>query len=106
MNIPLVTKNKTMHQVAQETSANAVKETKTEGMEKNAPKNRVDSSEISSSHTANVFEDKRLSSFKAALLYELSSEHMSRQTEEIKESVRNGSYDVQDDVLAEALLGD
>ena len=106
MNIPLVTKNKTMHQVAQEANANAVKENRTEGMEKNAPKNRVDSSEISGSHAVNVFEDKRLSSFKAALLYELSSEHMSKQAEEIKERVQNGSYDVQDEVLAEALLGD
>jgi anti-sigma28 factor (negative regulator of flagellin synthesis) len=105
MNIPLITKNKTMPQVVQETGANTVKETRNEGTEKSSAKNRVDSSEISGCHL-NAFEDKRLSSFKAGLLYELSSDLPGKQVEALKEMVQNGSYKVDDEDLAKALLGD
>lgn len=105
MNIPLIAKNKTMLHATQETSLNAVKETKGEGPEKCASKNRVDSSDISADHI-NGFDDKRLSMFKASLLYELSSDCQSKQALEIKERIEKGAYEVSDEDLAEALIGD
>ena len=105
MNIPLIAKNKTMLHATQETNLNAVKETKGESSEKSVLKNRVDSSDISGNHV-NGFEDKRLSMFKAALIYELSSDCQGKQVEEIKERIEKGVYEVSDEDLAEALIGD
>ena len=102
MNIPPVTKDKAMPKTAQETNMN-VKDAKSEGVDKGSTKNRVDSSDISSIHT-NMFEDKRLSSFKAALLSEMSSDHLSRQAEEVREQVEQGRYQVSDEELANALI--
>jgi anti-sigma28 factor (negative regulator of flagellin synthesis) len=104
MNIPLIAK-KTILNATQETCLNVAKETKNEGPEKSALKSRVDSADISGSHV-NAFEDKRLSTFKAALLYEISSDCQGKRVEEIKERLENGAYDVSDEDIAEALMGD
>ncbi|MDR0569688.1 MAG: flagellar biosynthesis anti-sigma factor FlgM [Clostridiales Family XIII bacterium] len=103
MNIPNITKTKTLGlQSTQETaSQNAPKEIKGEETGKSA-KARVDSAEISAGR-ADLFGDKRLSAFKSALLYDLSSETVSRRAEELKKQVESGEYHVPTDILAEAL---
>ena len=67
-------------------------------------KNKVDSAEISSSHTGS-FDDKRLSVAKSAILYDVSVSTSSTNIEELKSAVQSGTYEVPTDLLADAILG-
>jgi anti-sigma28 factor (negative regulator of flagellin synthesis) len=103
MDIPLITKTKALQPSSiQEAAQNSPKELKNEEAGKDI-KSRRDSAEISASH-GNVFEDKRLSAFKSSLLYELSSDNISKKASDIKEQVEDGSYMVESGVLADSLI--
>ncbi|GHU49756.1 hypothetical protein FACS1894127_3730 [Clostridia bacterium] len=103
MNIPLITKTKGLQPSSiQEAAQNSTREIKNEDAGKDI-KSRMDSSEISGSH-GSVFGDKRLQGFKSSLLYELSSDNVSKRASDIKEQVDEGSYVVESEALANSLI--
>jgi anti-sigma28 factor (negative regulator of flagellin synthesis) len=71
--------------------------------EKSAGSRRTDSAEISAGH-AGVFDDKRLAVAKSAILYDVSLSAFADRLEEIRNRVEDGSYNVPDAALANALL--
>jgi anti-sigma28 factor (negative regulator of flagellin synthesis) len=70
----------------------------------NAGSRRVDSADISASHIG-LFDDKRLTVAKSAVLYDVSLSAFTDRLEEIRERVESGSYEVPAEDLADALLG-
>jgi anti-sigma28 factor (negative regulator of flagellin synthesis) len=100
MEISLIGKTKALQpQPAQD----APKITKDEDGEKNTASRKVDSSEISAGHIG-VFEDKRLSVAKSAILYDVSLSAFADRLEELRSRVADGDYDVPDAELANALF--
>jgi len=86
----------------QDVTTDPVRNADTEESTKFVRKNKVASTEISSSHNGS-FDDKRLSSAKSAILYEVSvkdTDHIN----ELKEAVKNGTYHVPTELLAEEIL--
>lgn len=104
MEISFISKNKTIQpQQVQETGSDPARNISTEENKKYILKNKVDSSEISSSHSGS-FDDKRLSVAKSAILYDVSVNISSAKIEELKASVQNGTYEVSTVLLADAIL--
>lgn len=66
-------------------------------------KNKVDSTEISSSLSGN-FEDKRIAVAKSAMLYEITV-GSDNKVAELSQSITDGTYNVSADLLAKAILG-
>lgn len=66
-------------------------------------KSKVDSAEISSSHSAS-FDDKRLMVAKSSILYDVSVGSSPNKVAELKEAVENGSYKVPTNDLTETIL--
>jgi len=66
-------------------------------------KNKVDSSEISSSHTGS-FDDKRLMVAKSSILYDVSVGTSPGKIARLKEAVENGTYEVPTNDLADTIL--
>ena len=104
MEISFVNKSKSIQpQQVQDSTNDPAKNISTEENKKYTLKNKVDSAEISSSHTGS-FDDKRLSVAKSAILYDVSVNTSAGRIEELKASVENGSYDVPTNLLADAIL--
>ena len=104
MEISFLNKNKSIQpQKANDAATDPAKKISTEENSKYATKNKVDSSEISESHSGS-FEDKKLMVAKSAILYEVSVNTSTKTIEELKEAIENGTYDIPADELAEAIL--
>jgi len=104
MEVSFLNKSKTIQpQQIQDVNNDPAKNISTEENKKYTLKNKVDSSEISSSHTGS-FDDKRLSVAKSAILYDVSVNTSSAKIEDLKASVENGAYHVPTDLLADAIL--
>jgi len=86
----------------QDVSNDAAKNIGTEDNKNVSQKNKVDSTQISSSHNAS-FDDKRLSGAKSAILLDVSV-NTSDRIQELKESVKNGTYEVPTELLAEEIF--
>ena len=104
MEISFVNKSKTIQpQQIQDTNSDPARNISTEENKKYTLKNKVDSAEISSSHTGS-FDDKRISVAKSAILYDVSVSTSANKVADLKASVENGTYDVPTNLLADALL--
>ncbi|MDR2295612.1 MAG: flagellar biosynthesis anti-sigma factor FlgM [Clostridiales Family XIII bacterium] len=100
MEISLIGKPKALQP---QTAQDLPKAARDEGGEKAAASRKLDSAEISAGH-AGAFEDKRLSIAKSAVLYDVSLSAFTDRLEEIRQRVTDGSYEVPDATLADALL--
>ncbi len=103
MEISSVNNSKTILQQISDMNNEPAKNVSTEENKKYTLKNKVDSNEISSSHTGS-FDDKRLSVAKSAILYDVSVNTSSAKIEDLKASVENGTYSVPTNLLADAIL--
>ncbi len=104
MEISFVNKSKNIQpQQVQDLNNDPARNISTEENRKYTLKNKVDSSEISSSHTGS-FDDKRLSVAKSSILYDVSVNTSSARIEDLKASVENGTYDVPTNLLADTIL--
>ena len=68
-------------------------------------KNKVDTSEISSSHSGS-YEDKRLSVAKSSILHDATASDSAARIQQLKEAIDNNTYDVPANLLADAMLKD
>jgi anti-sigma28 factor (negative regulator of flagellin synthesis) len=100
MEISLIGKPKALQTQTAQDSPRIVKDA--DG-EKTVSSRKVDSAEISAGHVG-AFEDKRLSVAKSAILYDVSLSAFADRLEEIRVRVEEGSYNVPDATLADALL--
>lgn len=104
MEISFVNKSKTVQpQQVQDHNNDPAKNIGAEENKKYTLKNKVDSSEISSTHTGS-FDDKRLSVAKSAILYDVSVNTQTGRIAELKSKVESGSYEVPAGELADAIL--
>jgi len=104
MEISFLNKSKSIQpQQIQDVNNDPARNISTEENKKYTLKNKVDSSEISSSHTGS-FDDKRLSVAKSAILYDVSVNTSTTAINDLKSSVENGTYEVPTDLLADAIL--
>ncbi len=104
MEISFVNKSKSIQpQQVQDYSNDPAKNISTEENKKYSLKNKVDSAEISSSHSGS-FDDKRISVAKSAVLYDVSVGTSPAKIEELKASVEKGAYDVPSNLIADAIL--
>jgi len=103
MEISSVNNSKSILQQINDMNNEPARNVSTEENKKYTLKNKVDSNEISSSHTGS-FDDKRLSVAKSAILYDVSVNTSSAKIEDLKASVENGSYNVPTNLLADAIL--
>jgi anti-sigma28 factor (negative regulator of flagellin synthesis) len=103
MEISSVNNSKTILQQISDINNEPSKNISTEENKKYTLKNKVDSNEISSSHTGS-FDDKRLSVAKSAILYDVSVNTSSAKIQDLKASVENGTYNVPTNLLADAIL--
>lgn len=104
MEISFVNKSKTVQpQQVQDHNNDPARNVGTEENKKYTLKNKVDSAEISSTHSGS-FDDKRLSVAKSAILYDVSVNTSLAKIEDLKKSVEDGSYEVPTALLADAIL--
>lgn len=104
MEISFVNKSKAVQpQQVQDLNNDPARNISTEENRKYTLKNKVDSSEISSSHTGS-FDDKRLAVAKSAILYDVSVNTSSAKIQDLKASIENGTYNVPTNLLADAIL--
>lgn len=105
MEISFVNKSKAIQpKQIQDPNNDPAKNIGTEENKKYELKNKVDSAEISSSHTGS-FDDKRFSVAKSAILYEVSvSTSSSAKIQDLKAAVQNGTYQVPAPLLADEIL--
>ena len=104
MEISFINKSKTIQpQQVQDYSNDPARNISTEENKKYTLKNKVDSAEISSSHTGS-YDDKRLSVAKSAILYDVSVNTSANKVEELKKSIEKGTYDVPTNLIADAIL--
>lgn len=104
MEISFVNKSKAIQpQQQQDANLDPARNISTEENKKYVIKNKVDSLEISSSHSGS-FEDKRIAVAKSALLYEVTVGPNSTQVQELSEAVKKGAYDVPANILADIML--
>ncbi|HWQ77235.1 MAG TPA: flagellar biosynthesis anti-sigma factor FlgM [Anaerovoracaceae bacterium] len=104
MEISFVNKSKTVQpQQIQDHNNDPAKNVGTDENKKYTLKNKVDSAEISSTHSGS-FADKRLSVAKSATLYDVSVNTSLAKIENLKKSVEDGSYKVPTALLADAIL--
>lgn len=104
MEISFVNKSKAVQpQQVRDTATDPARNISTEENSKYVLKNKVDSAEISSSHSGS-FEDKRLAVAKSAILYDVSVNTSENRINELKAAIENGTYDVPTNMLAEEIL--
>ncbi|MGI6727439.1 MAG: flagellar biosynthesis anti-sigma factor FlgM [Anaerovoracaceae bacterium] len=107
MEISFLNKNKPVNfQKSQDLATDPAKNISTEENDKHAIKNKVDTTEISGSHSGK-FEDKKLMVAKAAILYDVSvnpSATSPERIEELKKAIDNNTYDVPANMLADTIL--
>ena len=106
MEISFLNKSKAIQpQQVQDPNNDTAKNISTEENKKYTLKNKVDSAEISSSHTGS-FDDKRLMIAKSAILYDVTVNTSTARIEELKASIDKGTYDVPANLIAEAMLNE
>ena len=104
MEISFVNKSKAIQpQQPQDLANDPVKNVASEENKKYVLKNKVDSAEISSSHTGS-FDDKRLTVAKSSVLYEVSVGTSPAKIQDLKNSIEDGTYNVPSNLLADAIL--
>jgi len=104
MEITFVNKNKAIQPMQiQDTATDPSRNVNTEENKKYVIKNKVDSAEISSSHTGS-FDDKRITVAKSSVLYDVSVNTSTSHVQDIKNAVEKGTYDVPTNLLADAIL--
>lgn len=104
MEISFVNKSKSIQpQQIQDANNDPARNISTEENKKYTLKNKVDSAEISSSHTGS-FDDKRLAVAKSAILYDVSVNTSTARIQELKAAVEKGNYEVPTNLLADAIL--
>ena len=100
MEISFVNKSKTVQpQQVRDTATDPARNISTEENSKYVLKNKVDSAEISSTHSGS-FEDKRIAVAKSAILYDVSVNVSEDRIKELKAAIENGTYDVPTNILA------
>lgn len=105
MEISFLNSNKAIQpQQVQDQNNDVNRNLATEENSKYTFKNRVDSSEISSAHTG-TFEDKRITVAKSAMLYDITVARDDNKVADLSQSIKEGTYNVPDDLLAKAILG-
>lgn len=105
MEISFVNKSKTIQpQQIRDQASDPARNIGTGENSKYILKNKVDSAEISSSHSGS-FDDKRISVAKSAILYDVSANAPESRIQELKSAVENGEYYVPTDILADKILG-
>ena len=104
MEISFVNKSKAVQpQQVRDTASDPVRNISTEENNKYINKNKVDSAEISSSHSGS-FDDKRIAVAKSAMLYGVSVNTSENRVQELKNAIKDGSYDVPANMIAEEIL--
>ncbi|MGI6734246.1 MAG: flagellar biosynthesis anti-sigma factor FlgM [Anaerovoracaceae bacterium] len=104
MEISFVNKSKTVQpQQVRDTATDPARNISTEENSKYVLKNKVDSAEISSTHSGS-FEDKRIAVAKSAILYDVSVNVSEDRIKELKAAIENGTYDVPTNMLADEIL--
>lgn len=104
MEISFVNKNKTVQpNQVRDNASDPARNIQTEENSKYVQKNKVDSSEISSSSTG-TFDDKRITVAKSAILYEVSVKTSEDRIQELKTAIEKGEYDIPANILAEEIL--
>ena len=104
MDISFVNKSKAVQpQQMRDTAMDPARNVSTEENSKYVLKNKVDSAEISSSHSGS-FDDKRISVAKSAILYEVSVSISDNRVQELKAAIEKGEYDIPSNLLADAIL--
>jgi len=104
MEISFMNKSKSVQpQQVQDSAIDPVRNIATEENKKYTLKNKVDSAEISSSHTGS-FEDKRISVAKSAILYDVSVGSSEKSIQDLKSAIGEGTYDVPSNLIAEEML--
>lgn len=104
MEISFMNKSKSIQpQQLQDASNDTTRNISTEENKKYVLKNKVDSAEISSSHSGS-FEDKRISVAKSSILYDVSVSRSEKVIEELKAAIDDGTYNVPSNLIAEKIL--
>lgn len=104
MEISFVNKSKSVQpQQVQDMANDPARNISTEENKKYSIKNKVDSAEISSTHSGS-FEDKRISVAKSAILYDVTVSSSEKRIAELKKAVQEGTYDVPSNMIAEEML--
>lgn len=104
MEISFVNKSKAIQpQQTRDSSTDPARNIGTEENSKYTLKNKVDSSEISSSYSG-AFDDKRITVAKSAMLYDVSADAHANRLQELKNAIENGEYFVPSNVLADKIL--
>ena len=104
MEISFVNKSKTIQpQQIQDHNTDPARNISTEENKKYTLKNKVDSAEISSTHSGS-FDDKRLAVAKSAILYDVSVNTSLTKIQELKKAVDAGTYEVPTALLADEIL--
>lgn len=104
MEISFVNKSKTVQpQQVRDTATDPARNISTEENSKYVLKNKVDSAEISSTHSGS-FEEKRIAVAKSAILYDVSVNVSEDRIKELKAAIENGTYDVPTNMLADEIL--
>jgi anti-sigma28 factor (negative regulator of flagellin synthesis) len=105
MEISFVNKSKAIQpQQVRDQASDPARNIGTEENSKYILKNKVDSAEISSSHSGS-FDDKRISVAKSAILYDVSVNTSESHIQELKAAIGRGEYEVPSDLLADKILG-
>lgn len=106
MEISFISKNKAIQpQNIQEQKSDPAKNIDTEENKKYILKNKIDSAEISGSYSG-LFEDKRITVAKSAILYEMTMDTSTTKIDELKKSIKNGSYHIPTSDIANKILGE
>jgi len=104
MEISFVNKSKAIQpQQVRDPASDPARNIGTEENSKYVLKNKVDSSEISSSHSG-TYDDKRITVAKSAILYDVSVSVSENRIGELKAAIKNGEYDVPANILADEIL--
>ncbi len=104
MEISFVNKSKAVQpQQTRDAASDPARNISTEENNKYVLKNKVDSAEISSSHSG-TFEDKRIAVAKSAILYDVSVNISEDRIRELKAAIEKGAYDVPANLIADELL--
>ncbi|MFA7660615.1 MAG: flagellar biosynthesis anti-sigma factor FlgM [Anaerovoracaceae bacterium] len=104
MEISFVNKSKAVQpQQVRDSASDPARNISTEENNKYTNKNKVDSAEISSSHSGS-FDDKRIAVAKSAILYDVSVNTSENRIQELKTAIENGTYDVPTNMIAEDIL--
>ncbi len=107
MEISFVNKSKAIQpQQVRDPASDPARNLGTEENSKYVLKNKVDSSEISSTHSG-TYDDKRITVAKSAILYDVSDASVGiseNRIGELKAAIENGEYDVPANILADEIL--